>query len=105
MDEDIINEFNNFMIVANSYEEDGIFIKEMSENIAKNVRRSFATITELNEAIQTVANMTQEASTNVNLVKESIGDTDLAVKEVVKVSEEQGQLAENLKETLLQFKL
>ncbi|NLL30306.1 MAG: methyl-accepting chemotaxis protein [Clostridiales bacterium] len=105
MDEDIINEFNNFMIVANSYEEDGIFIKEMSENIAAMSEEVSATITELTEAIQTVANMTQEASTNVNLVKESIGDTDLAVKEVVKVSEEQGQLAENLKETLLQFKL
>lgn len=105
MDKDIIDEFNNFMSVADSYEEDGIFVKEMSENIAAMSEEVSATITQLTDAIQTVANMTQETSTNVNLVKESINDTDMVVKEIVSAVEAQCQLTEEIKQTLSKFKL
>jgi len=105
MDKDIINEFNNFMSVADSYEEDGIFVKKMSENIAAMSEEVSATITQLTEAVQTVANMTQETSTNVNLVKESINDTDLVLKEIVNAIEDQCQLTEEIKQTLSKFKV
>ncbi|MBU5454768.1 methyl-accepting chemotaxis protein [Caproiciproducens sp. MSJ-32] len=105
MDKDIINEFNDFMSVADSYEEDGIFVKKMSENIAAMSEEVSATITQLTEAVQTVANMTQETSTNVNLVKESINDTDLVLKEIVNAIEDQCQLTEEIKQTLSKFKV
>jgi methyl-accepting chemotaxis protein len=105
MNTEIIKEFTNFVSMGNKYEKDGIFIKDMSEDIASMSQEVSATMSELSEAIQNVASMTQSSSTNVNEVKEIVNNTSGSIEEIVNVIHSQFQAAETLSETLSKFKL
>ena len=105
MNTEIMKEFTNFVSLGNKYEKDGIFIKEMSEDIASMSQEVSATMSELSEAIQSVASMTQGSSTNVKEVKEIVNNTSGSIEDIVNVIHSQFEAAETLSETLSKFKL
>ena len=105
MNTEIMKKFNDFVSIGNSYEEDGIFVRSMSEDIAAMSEEVSATMSELSEAVQTVANMTQGSSADVNEVKGIVNVTASSIEEIVEVIVKQYDSAETLNETLSKFKL
>jgi len=105
MDIDMMNEFENFVVIGQKYEDDGSFVREMSEDIAAMSEEVSATMIELNEAVQSVANMTQESSASVNSVKDSLTQTTEAINAMIEFSSLQYDLSQTLVDELGKFKL
>lgn len=105
MNSEIMKEFKGFIKVGDKYEKDGVFIREMSEDIAAMSEEVSATMTELSDAVHSVASMTQNSSSNVNSVKDSINDTTDAITQISETVQNQSELAQELSELLSQFKL
>lgn len=105
MDIDMMNEFENFVVIGQKYEDDGSFVREMSEDIAAMSEEVSATMIELNEAVQSVANMTQESSASVNSVKDSLNQTTEAINAMIEFSSLQYDLSQTLVDELGKFKL
>ncbi|WP_300383863.1 methyl-accepting chemotaxis protein [Clostridium sp.] len=105
MNGEIMKEFNGFVSVGNSYEEDGIFVRTMSEDIAAMSEEVSATMSELSEAVQTVANMTQGSSSDINEVKGVINETSSSIEKIIDVIVKQHESAQTLTSTLSKFKL
>lgn len=105
MNNEIMKEFKGFIKVGDKYEKDGVFIKEMSEDIAAMSEEVAATMSELNDAVHSVASMTQNSSSNVNSVKNSINDTTNAIITISETAQKQYELAQELLDLISQFKL
>lgn len=105
MDIDIMEEFENFVTIGEKYEDDGMFVKEMSEDIAAMSEEVSATMLELSEAVQAVASMTQESSSSVNSVKDSLNGTTESINTMIEASSLQFDLSQKLVEELTKFKL
>jgi len=105
MDIDIMDEFENFVTIGDKYEDDGMFVKEMSEDIAAMSEEVSATMLELSEAVQAVASMTQESSSSVNSVKDSLNETTESINTMIEASSLQFDLSQKLVEELTKFKL
>ena len=105
MDVDMMNEFENFVEIGQKYEDDGSFVREMSEDIAAMSEEVSATMVELSEAVQSVASMTQESSSSVNSVKDSLNETAEAINSMIEYSSLQYDLSQKLVDELGKFKL
>ena len=104
MNNEIMREFKDFIKIGSKYENDGIFVREMSENIAAMSEEVSATMSELSDAVQSVASMTQGSSENVNSVKESINETTDSIMKIAETAQNQAELAQKLSELLSKFK-
>lgn len=105
IDDEIMKEFNNFINVGDKYEKDGMFIREMSENIASMSEEVSATMNELSNAVHSLASMSQNSSSNVTNVKDSINDTNNAISLMLDLSKSQSDLSNELNELISKFKL
>ena len=105
IDDEIMKEFNNFLNVGDKYEKDGMFIREMSENIASMSEEVSATMNELSNAVHSLASMSQNSSSNVTNVKDSINDTNNAISLMLDLSKSQSDLSNELNELISKFKL
>lgn len=105
IDDEIMKEFNNFINVGDKYEKDGMFIREMSENIASMSEEVSATMNELSDAVHSLASMSQNSSSNVTNVKDSINDTNNAISLMLDLSKSQSILSNELNELVSKFKL
>ncbi len=105
VDSKVSPEFKNFVQVGEQYEEDGVFVSSMSEDIASMSEEISATIDQVSEAIQNMAEMTQTSSDNLNGIQESINESTKAVEQVAITAQSQAELAEKLNEIILKFKI
>lgn len=105
INEEIMKEFNSFIKVGDKYEKDGIFIREMSENMASMSEEVSATMSELSDAVQSLASMSQNSSGNVANVKNSITDTTEAITMMLDTAQTQSDLSDELHELVSKFKL
>ena len=105
IDDEIMKEFNGFINVGDKYEKDGIFIREMSENLASMSEEISATMIELSEAVQSLASMAQNSSGNIANVKNSINGTTGTIDTMVETALLQFDLSNNLFELVSKFKL
>ncbi|MCF0146861.1 MAG: methyl-accepting chemotaxis protein [Clostridium sp.] len=102
---EIMTEFNNFIDVGDKYEKDGLFIREMSENIAAMSEEVSATMSELSDAIQSLASMSQNSSGTVDNVKNSITETTETVIMMVDTATKQVEVSQELLDLVSKFKL
>ena len=105
IDTEIMKEFNSFINVGDKYEKDGIFIREMSENLASMSEEISATMNELSEAVQSLASMAQNSSGNITNVKNSINNTTATIDTMVDTALLQYELSNELYELVSKFKL
>ena len=105
MDIDMMNEFENFIVIGEKYADDGGFVREMSEDIAAMSEQISATMLELNDAVQSVANMTHESSASVNVVKDALNETTETINSMIEFSSIQYDLSQKTVEELAKFKL
>ncbi|MDV4150702.1 methyl-accepting chemotaxis protein [Clostridium sp. AL.422] len=105
IDDEIMKEFNGFINVGDKYERDGVFIREMSENLASMSEEISATMLELSEAVQSLASMAQNSSGNIFNVKNSINNTTSTIDTMVDTALLQYELSNELYELVSKFKL
>lgn len=105
MNDEIMKEFKNFMSISDNYEKDGIFVREMSENIAAMSEQISATTAELSDAVTTVASMTQKSSNNVTTVKNSINEISNAIDEIAINAKSQYEISLKLSNTISKFNI
>lgn len=103
MNEEVIKEFNNFIILGNQYEKDGHFMYSMSEDIASMTEEISAIVNQVSDAVQGVSEMTQTSSENVSTVKESIDEATQAIEQVSQTAQSQSELAQRLTELVSKF--
>lgn len=82
-----------------------MFIREMSENIASMSEEVSATMSELSNAVQSLAFMSQNPSNNVTNVKDSINATINSISLMLYLSKSQSYLSIEINELISKFKL
>lgn len=105
MDTDVMKQFNEFIKVGNQYEHDGLFINNMSEEIASMTEEISATINEISDAVTVVAKMAENSSENLSDVKVGINESNQAVTQISQTAQGQSELSQKLKEIVSKFKI
>lgn len=105
MNDEIMKEFRGFITVSDNYEKDGLFIREMSENIAAMSEEISATTSELNHAVTTVASMTQKSSNSVTSVKDNIKEISVTINKIAENSKYQSDLSLRLSNIISKFNI
>lgn len=105
MNDEIMKEFKGFITVSDNYEKDGIFIREMSENIAAMSEEISATTSELNHAVTTVASMTQKSSNSVTSVKDNIKEISITINKIAENAKYQSDLSLRLSNIISKFNI
>lgn len=105
METKVVEEFNNFMIVGDQYEKDGIFMNDMSQNIASMSEEISSTTIQVSEAVKGVSDMAENSSASLNTVKTSINEATQAMTQVAESAQGQAELAQRLTEIVLKFKI
>ena len=105
MNEEIMKEFKGFINISDNYEKDGIFVREMSENIAAMSEEISATTSELGDAVTTVASMTQKSSNSVTSVKNNIKEMSNAINKIATNAKSQSELSLKLSNIISKFNI
>lgn len=105
MDRDVMEQFNSSLTTGSQYEKDGVFINDMSSEIASMSEEISATINQVEDAIKAVAQMAQTSSESVTDVKAGIGESSQALNQIALTAQGQAELAQKLTEIVSKFKI
>lgn len=105
VNEDVNNQFVLFSNVGKDYYEDSNFVSNMSDEIAAMSEELTATIGQVSEATQNMAQTQQKASGHAEDIKESVDEVTKATEQVAITAQNQAQLAQKLNELVLKFKI
>lgn len=101
----VLNDYNNFLSILDSYEDDSNFINNMSQNISTMTEQISSTMYELNEVIESVAISAQNSSQSTIEIAEGINEMAYGIDQISTTAESQAELAENLSNTMAKFKI
>ncbi|EHI99413.1 methyl-accepting chemotaxis sensory transducer [Clostridium sp. DL-VIII] len=105
INENVDPQFKEFEKVGNQYYRDSDFVSKMSEEIASMSEELTATVGQVNEAMQNVAEASLKSSEHVETIKGSIDETAKAIEQVALTSQNQTEFAQRLNEMILKFKI
>ncbi|KMT21851.1 methyl-accepting chemotaxis protein [Clostridium cylindrosporum] len=105
MSDKVSPQFEKFVSLGDKYESDGDFVSSMSEDLAAMSEEISATINQVSDAIQNLAEMTQRSSENLGEIQEGIDESTTAIEQVASTAQGQAELAHNLSEMILRFKV
>jgi len=91
--------------VGNDYYRDSDFVSKMSEEIASMSEELTATVSQVSNAVQNMAENAQESSEYSETIKVGIDETTKAIVEVSKTAQSQAELAQELNEMVEKFKI
>lgn len=105
INENINNQFDQYLHTGTQYYNDAEYVLAMSENLASMSEEVTATIGQLNMAIQSVSITTQKSSEDTSLIKSSINDAVNDIKLVSKITEKQSEISKQLNDIVQKFKI
>jgi methyl-accepting chemotaxis protein len=105
MNENISPQFETFVEIGEEYENDGNFVSNISEELASMTEEISATINQVSEAVQNMAEMSQKSSENLDGIYGSVNESTKAMEQVANVAQGQAELAQDLNEMILKFKV
>lgn len=105
INENINNQFDQYLHTGTQYYNDAEYVLSMSENLASMSEEVTATIGQLNMAIQSVSITTQKSSEDTSLIKSSINDAVNDIKIVSKITEKQSEISKQLNDIVQKFKI
>lgn len=105
INENINNQFDQYLHTGTQYYNDAEYVLAMSENLASMSEEVTATIGQLNMAIQSVSITTQKSSEDTSLIKSSINDAVNDIKIVSKITEKQSEISKQLNDIVQKFKI
>lgn len=94
-----------FVEVGENYEKDGIFVNQMSSDIALMAKDITDAVEQICEGIQGIASSAQAAAEAMEGASEGINETTMAVEQVAMSSQEQADMAQNISSMVDKFKL
>lgn len=105
MDDKVNSQFINFSKIGTQYLEDADFVNDMSSELASMSEEITATINQVSEAVQHMAEMSLNSSEKTNDIEKSISESTLVMEQLTVTAENQAKLANNLKEVISKFKI
>ncbi|WP_411168317.1 methyl-accepting chemotaxis protein [Clostridium sp. MB05] len=105
MNENISPQFETFVEIGEEYENDGNFVSNISEELASMTEEISATINQVSEAVQNMAEISQKSSENLDGIYGSVNESTKAMEQVANVAQGQAELAQDLNEMILKFKV
>ncbi|MFL0251928.1 methyl-accepting chemotaxis protein [Clostridium neuense] len=105
INEDVINKFGDFEDVGQKYYDDSDFINKSSEEIAAMSQELTATIGEIGNASQVMAETQQKNSEHADEIKSSVNEVSKATEQVAITAQNQALLAQKLNEMVSKFKI
>lgn len=105
INEDVHAQFREFLKMANQYYEDSNFISDVTEEIASMSEEITATIGQVAEAIQNTAVIAEKSSGNLESIQRGMNESTQGVEQVAKTSESQAEIAQDINEMVLEFKI
>ncbi|MEG2338682.1 MAG: methyl-accepting chemotaxis protein, partial [Clostridium sp.] len=96
---------DKFVEAGENYERDGVFVNEMSRDIADMARDITDAVEQICEGIQGIAQSAQAAAEAMEGVGEGVNETTMAVEQVAMSSQEQAEMAQNISSLVEQFKI
>ncbi|MDF2504890.1 methyl-accepting chemotaxis protein [Clostridium sp.] len=98
-------QLDRFMKMGNDYYNDSDFVSKMSEEVAAMSEELTATIGQVSEAVQNMANGQQKSSENTEAIRNSIDENTKAVEQVSLTAQSQAELALKLNDLVQKFKI
>lgn len=105
MDKDVNVQFENFSNVGEQYYKDAEFVNNMSSELAAMSEEINATINQVSEAVQHLADMSQRSSENTSDIEESLNRSTYSMEKMSGTAEQQSMLANSLNEMVKRFKV
>jgi methyl-accepting chemotaxis protein len=105
MNENVRSQFGNFETVGTQYHKDADFVSNMSDELASMTRDLRATIGQISYGVQSLAELSQNSSTNSQQINESVNDSTIAMEQIAHTAQSQAELAQKLNELILRFKI
>jgi methyl-accepting chemotaxis protein len=105
MDEDVNVQFEDFSNVGEQYYKDADFVNNMSSELAAMSEEINATINQVSDAVQHLADMSQRSSESTNDIEERLNSSTASMEEISEIAEKQSMLANNLNEMVKRFKV
>lgn len=102
---DVIDQFNNFMSSGEYYYGNAEEISKISEEIAAMSEQLTATIQEVDSMVQLMASNSIESTQYSTNILQSISETNAGMSEVAATAENQVRLAQKLNELISDFKI
>lgn len=87
------------------YEKDAELINKMSQEVATATRTMSESISEIREALHSVAGTAQESAASSEDILGGVNETTLSIEEIAKSTQHQAELAENLNNIVQKFKI
>ncbi|WP_373897634.1 methyl-accepting chemotaxis protein [Haloimpatiens sp. FM7315] len=103
IDERINPQFDSFVQMGNEYFNDADYVSKMSEEIASMTEEINATMNQVSEAIQVMAQNAQKSSDNTEKINSSIKDVSFEMQEVDNAAKNQSKLSEVLDSEIKKF--
>lgn len=97
--------FKDFGDIGNKYYNDADFVSKFSEEIAAMSEELTATMNQVSQATQNMAQSAQKSSEHTETIRTSIDETTKAIEKVSSASQNQAKLAESLNEMVEKFKI
>lgn len=102
---DVSEDLKGYGSVAVQYNEDGLFISEMSKQISEMSEHVNASVEQVSAAISDTAKNSEVVSSSTHNIQQGINDTSLAMKQVAETITKEAIKAEELSNIISKFKL
>ncbi|KEH92860.1 methyl-accepting chemotaxis protein [Clostridium botulinum] len=103
MNDRVVSQFETFVHVGEQYEKDGVFVNNMSEELATMTEEVSATINQVSEAVQSMADMAQKSSENLNSIQQNVNESTKVMEQVEYTAQTQAELSEKLNNMVEKF--
>lgn len=105
VNDDVNPQFESFVHTVDKYYEDSDFMSKMSEEIASMSEELSATISQVTLAVENMSSIAQKSSENTEKIKDIVNENADAAASVSKAADKQNELAKELKEMVIKFKI
>lgn len=105
IDKNVQKQFSEYEKTGIQYYNDADFVSKMSEDIASMSEEVTATVGQVSDAIQNMAQTTQKSSEQAETIKESMNETTQALEQVALTAQSQSELAQKLNQIVNKFKI
>jgi methyl-accepting chemotaxis protein len=105
MDMDVNKQFEEFSHIGKQYYKDADFVNSMSSELARMSEEINEVISQVSDAVQHMAQMSQRSSESTNSIENSSSNSISSMKNISVNAKEQLTLAKKLEETIEKFKI
>ncbi|MBL4935470.1 methyl-accepting chemotaxis protein [Clostridium sp. YIM B02515] len=103
--EDVNPQFNKFVEIGNDYYNDAEYFARISDNIASMSSEINATMEQVSNAIDEMAQQAQKTNENSESIKSGVNEAAIGMEQVANTAQAQAEMAQRLSEIVQDFKI